>query len=377
MWISEDCRKLRDEESKVERTRTTRGRPVSPRPPKAFYALLNSPFPVTRHLLPVFVSCLLLAVYSLLPLVRGAYAASGLYHVEEVAPRVFVWVPDDVIDQDCDPQFSRATTSGFILTSDGVVVVDTTNSPFHGRELLYEIRKRTDKPVKYVINTTSSPDHMLGNEVFSDEQAIVISTTAAKLDMEKYRQELLARLQEEDGWRLQARMRGFHVTPATQTFDGELTVAVGDREIRVISLRRDKAPSPDAAVYVPSAKTLFLGEVYDNGYFPRIDSHDVRHWIELLRHVEGWDVNTYVPGHGGPGSKKDLANFRGFLEWLVAQVEVRLKEGKSVEDIEKHLPLPKIYPWHAPELAAEDVQAVYRQLSTPQAPSAPARPGGP
>jgi glyoxylase-like metal-dependent hydrolase (beta-lactamase superfamily II) len=372
MWISEDHRKPR-----VEGTHTTRGRPVLLRLRKVLYPFLNSPFPITCSLLPVFISCLLLTAFSFLSPVRGMFAASGLYQVQEVQRNVFVWIPDDVIDQDCDPRFSRAATAGFILTSEGVVVVDTTNSPFHGRELLYEIRKRTDKPVKYVINTTSAPDHMLGNEVFTDEQAILISTTAAKLDMEQYRQELLARLQAEDGWRLQARMRGFHVTPATQAFNGELTLTVSDREIRIVSLPREETSSPDAAVYVPSAKTLFLGEFYDDHYFPRIDSHDVRRWIEILRQVEGWDVETYVPGHGAPGNKKDLANFRGFLEWLVAQVEVQLREGKSAEDVEKHLSLPKTYPWHAPELAAEDVHAVWRQLAAPQAPSAPAQPDGP
>ena len=350
---------------------------LSRQPLRALCSFLNSLLPITCHLTPVFVSCLLLTAYSFLPLVRGMFAAVGLYEVEEVKPQVFVWIPDDVIDQECDPQFSRAATAGFILTSDGVVVVDTANSPFHARELLYEIRKRTQMPVKYVINTTSAGDHMLGNEVFTDEQATLISTTAAQSEVQQYRQELFARLQAEDGWRLQARMRGFHVTPATQTFDGEMTLTVGDREIRVVSLLRDETSSQDAAVYVPSAKTLFLGELYDNHYFPRIGSHDIHRWIQALRQVEGWDVDTYVPGHGAPGSKKDLADFRGFLEWLVAQVEMRLKEGKSAADVQKHLSLPNTYAWHAPELAAEDVQAVCRQLGAAQAPSTPAEPSRP
>ncbi len=373
MWISKNRRK-----SEVEGTRGAGGRGLlSPRHARALRGCWDSLFPVTCSLSPVLISCLLLTAYSLLPLVRGMFAANGLYQVQEVKPKVFVWVPDDVIDQECDPQFSRAATAGFILTSDGVVVVDTANSPFHARELLYEIRKRTEMPVKYVINTTSAADHMLGNEVFTDEQATLISTTTARSEMQQYRQELFARLHAEDGWRLQARMRGFHVTPATQTFDGEMTLTVGDREIRIVSLLRDETSSQDAAVYVPSAKTLFLGEFYDNHYFPRIGSRDVHRWIEVLRQVERWDVDTYVPGHGPPGSKKDLADFRRFLEWLVAQVEMRLKEGKSAEDVQKHLSLPKTYAWHAPELAAEAVQAVCRQLGAPQAPSTPAQPSRP
>lgn len=373
MWTSENRPK-----SKGEGTRGAGGRGlISPRHAKALRGCWNSLFPVTCSLSPVLVSCLLLTAYGLLLLARGMFAASGLYQVQEVKSKIFVWVPDDVIDQECDPQFSRAATAGFILTSDGVVVVDTANSPFHARELLYEIRKRTEMPVKYVINTSSAADHMLGNEVFTDEQAILISTMTAQAEMKRYRQELFARFQAEEGWRLQARMRGFHVTPATQTFDGDMTLTVGDREIRLVSLLRDETSSQNAAVYVPSAKTLFLGEFYDNHYFPRIGSRDVRRWIEVLRQVEGWDVDTYVPGHGAPGSKKDLADFRGFLEWLVAQVEIRLREGKSAEDVQKHLSLPKTYAWHAPELAAEDVEAVYRQLGAQQAPSTPARSSGP
>jgi glyoxylase-like metal-dependent hydrolase (beta-lactamase superfamily II) len=378
MWISKNRRKLKVEELKIQGTgggQTSR-LPLR-RYPSALISFWRSLFPVTFHLTPVLASCLLVTAFCFLLPGQGLSAASGLYQVQEVKPNVYVWVPDDVIDQECDPQFSRAATAGFILTSDGVVVVDTANSPFHGRELLYEIRKRTEMPVKYVINTTSAADHILGNEVFTDEQAALISTTTAQSEMQQYRQELFDRLQAEDGWRLQARMRGFHVTPATQTFDREMTLNVGDREIRLVSLLRDETSSEDAAVYVPSAKTLFLGDFYDNHYFPRIGSHDVRRWIELLRQVEGWDVDTYVPGHGAPGSKKDLADFRGFLEWLVAQVEMRLKEGKSAEDVQKHLSLPKIYAWHAPELAAGDVDAVCQQLGARQVPSRPARPSRP
>jgi cyclase len=287
-----------------------------------------------------------------------------------------VWIPEDVIDQESDPQFSRAATAGFILTSGGVVVVDTANSPFHARELLYEIRERTAMPIKYVINTSSAADHMLGNEVFTDQQATLISTTVAHTEMEQYRQGLYERLQAEDGWRLQARMRGFHVTPATQTFDGEMTLNMGDREIKLISLLRDATSSQGAAVYIPSAKTLFLGDFYDNHYFPRIGARDVRRWIEVLRQVEGWDVDTYVPGHGAPSGKKDLADFRKFLEWLVAQVEMRLKKGKSAAAIEQELSLPKLYAWHAPEWAAEDVEAVCQQLGAPQMSSPHTQPDG-
>ncbi len=72
----------------------------------------------------------------------------------------------------------------------------------------------------------------------------------------------------EEGWRLQARMRGFHVTPSTQTFDEKMTLNLGGQEIRMTSLLSSENSPEDAVVYLPSAKTLFLGELYDNQYFP-------------------------------------------------------------------------------------------------------------
>lgn len=304
---------------------------------------------------------------------RGLASSLLLYRVQEIKPKIFVWIPDDVIDQECDPLFTRAATAGFIVTSQGVVVVDTSNSPMNARDLLYEIRQRTDFPIRYVINTSSAPDHMLGNEVFIDEQATLISTKAAQEEMLQYRQELFHRMHVEDGWRLEARMRGFHVTPSTLTFDEKMTLNLGGQEIRMASLLSGGTSPEDAVVYLPAAKTLFLGELYDNQYFPRVGSRNVYRWIEVLRQVEGWDVDTYVPGHGAPGSKKDLVDFRKFLEWLVAQVEMRLKQGQTPENVQKALWLPRTYNWHAAELASDTVADVCRQL----APQHAAPPTGP
>ncbi len=64
--------------------------------------------------------------------------------------------------------------------------------------------------------------------------------------------------------------------------------------------------------------------------------------------------------------------FRNFLEWTVAQVEMRLKQGKSPEEIQKDLWIPKIYNWHAPERAQEFVAEVCRQLAPPTMPQKPA-----
>jgi glyoxylase-like metal-dependent hydrolase (beta-lactamase superfamily II) len=280
-----------------------------------------------------------------------------------VKPNVFVWISDDVLDLDGDPQFGRAGTAGFIVTGEGVVVVNTTNTPFHARELLYEIRHHSELPVRYVIDTNSSGEQMLGNEVFTELQATLLSSVKTQEGIRHYRQLLARRLADDEGeGRLQIRMRGFHITVPTQTFSSEMTLWLGGQEIKLLALLKN-GPGDDAAVYLPAAKVLFLGELFQNGYFPRIDSRNLHDWIATLRQVEGWDVDVYVPGHGEPGGKKELAEFRQFLEWLGKEVEVRSKEGKSLSQVKREIdPLVENYRWHAPELVSEEVEAVYKQF---------------
>jgi len=310
-----------------------------------------------RLLLVAF--CLLLSAFSL-------QAARGLYEVREVKPHIFVWIANDVRDIQGDPQFNRAGTAGFIITPEGVVVVDTTNSPFHARELLYEIRARTEWPVRYVINTSADGDRMLGNEVFVGQEATFLATARAAEEMRRYQRELVIRL--EGDFQLPVRMRGIHPTLPTQTFEGEMAVRLGEQEIK---LRNNLGPGPPAAeavVYLPGAKVLFLGALFENGFVPRVGTKDVRRWIEILRQVETWDVEVYVPRRGPPGSKQDVANFRQFLEWLVQEVASRRQQGKSVDEVKAELLPLANFPRGGRDLAPAAIVAVYEQLAgAPQA----------
>ncbi|MGD0127419.1 MAG: MBL fold metallo-hydrolase [Terriglobia bacterium] len=303
---------------------------------------------------------LLLSAFCFLSSVLG-FATGWLYKVEEVQPNVFVWVSDDVLDLEGDPQFGRAGTAGFVVTNEGVVVIDTTNTPFHARELLYEIRHRSELPVRYVINTDSDGEQILGDEVFTELQATVICSAKAQEGIRQYRQALIRRLDDDDG-KLRTRMRGFHIAIPTQTFSNDMTLRMGGQEIKLVTLLKNGS-SDDSAVYLPAAKVLFLGELFQNSYFPRIESRNLHDWVGTLRQVETWNVDVYVPGHGEPGGKKELVEFRQFLEWLEKEVETRSKEGESLNQVKREVDsLVENYKWHAPELIPEEVEAVYKQL---------------
>jgi glyoxylase-like metal-dependent hydrolase (beta-lactamase superfamily II) len=311
-------------------------------------------------------TAILLAGLLLLCCVRRVFSSAREYTVKEVAPRTFVWVPEDVIDQNGDPDFSRAANAGFIITDEGVAVVDTTNSPFHARELLYEIRQRTDIPVRLVIDMGPQGDQMLGNEVFAEQRAAIVSTANAAAQMHRYENQIMRRVAIDP--LLSLRMRGVHFTLPERTFGDITSFALGGEVIRAVSLQCGLPGKMEgnAAVFLPQAKVAFLGDLYVNGYIPRIDSLDIRRWIAVLGEVENWDAAVYVPAHGNPGTKADLERFRGFLEWLQGRVQGGIRQGKSLTQVERELLDTQALYLRAPEFAPAIIAAVYRQLAAPQ-----------
>lgn len=316
---------------------------------------------------------LLLAVCTL-QLPRHGFAAPGLYQVKEIQPHVFLWVPDDVIDQDGDPGFLRSGNAAFVVTSQGVVVIDSTNTPFHARDMLYEIRQRTTLPVVDVIDTTPDPDFILGNEAFTDFQPTIIASARTGDRIRRYQQEMRARLEGDDSWRLEERLRGVHITPPAQTFQDSMTLKVGEQTFQLFTAIGTSPPlDGDSLVMLPTPKMkiLFTGPLYVNGWFPHIGSRNVGAWIKALQQLESLDADLFVPGHGDPSGKQEIASFRSYLEWLTAQVENHIKQGESLQDILKAIRPAETFKYHAPELGSENVTDVYKQLAPSKPQSAP------
>ena len=304
---------------------------------------------------------------------RPLGAMSWRYEVRAVKPGVFVWIPEDIIEEDGDPLYNRAGTAAFVITSDGVVVVNATNSPFHARDLLYEIRQRTSLPVRYLIDTGGAGDEAMGNEVFADLEAPIVSTPAIQNEVKIRGQALMARQQGDAIF--QRRLRGIHITPPNETFEGERRLTLGGQTIDLIGF--DSSLNA-LAVRLPAASVVFLGELFQNGYIPRLESRDVHRWIEALRTAESWNAEVYVPGHGDPAGKAQVEQFRAMLEWVTNEVQTRLAEGKTTAQIKAELvPFKNYEDWHAHELEGPLVESLCEQLGSGGHAGTPAPPPQP
>ncbi len=323
--------------------------------------ILQPPAQAGPRLKYLLARCLALLFFSALICAKPLFSVDdGRYKIVEIKPHVFVYQAEDILEQAGDPNFSRASNAGFVITPQGVVVINTTNTPFNARAMLYEIRQRTSLPVRYVINTSALPDAMLGNEAFEDFRPTILATPAAADLMHRYRNHLPERL--ETDWRLALNMRGIHPTPAGQTFGQTMTLPVSNPQIRLISLGKNASPG-DAAVYLPQSKVVFLGDVFENQFVPQMDGGDIHHWIRMLSKVASWDAEVFVPGHGAPGGRDRVEQFRRFLEWVLTQVQTRLAQHKTELQVQEELVPFQAYQWHAPELQEKLVAAIYRQLA--------------
>ncbi|HTJ46192.1 MAG TPA: MBL fold metallo-hydrolase [Kofleriaceae bacterium] len=246
-----------------------------------------------------------------------------------------------------------------IVGDDGVLVVDTTQFPSTARVLVDHIEHVTDKPVRFVVDTHWHPDHWTGNgEVLAAwPGAIVIATpntremaaTKAQPFMSaKYTTDtidaitkMLADGKNPRGIALTpferaylalgieqmksygAELAAATIAPPTVTFDRELTIHLGAREVDVRFLGRGNTGG-DAVVYVPDAKVIATGDLIVAPYPYAIGSF-LGEWVDTLRALEQIDATTIVPGHG------PVLHDHTYIDTEIALVEsVRSQVGAAV-----------------------------------------------
>jgi cyclase len=270
-----------------------------------------------------------------------------------------------------------APNAGIICTRIGCVIIDPMLSPTISQSLhtqalakskifwdnLHAQRKERQRtqapPVLYVMNTTFRGSHTFGNQEF--ENADIISTPKAKERMERDGRDMREELRDQ--WKVPG-LEGHAITPATLTVNGTMTLDTPEVKIQFISMG-DCVSEGDGVVFLPGQKVLFAGDMVIPGFIPYYKgrSQTVRKWIEALKTLEKWDIDTVVPGHGEVAKKDAIKQQREFLEALVSEVEQAVKAGKTLEDAARTVKLPNYSKWvRYDEWLGENVKLVYAEL---------------
>ncbi len=285
--------------------------------------------------------------------VQKVQIADGIYQ--------FITAPDGYVPNG---------NSVVIVNENDVLVFDTFTRPSTARTVLAEIRKITDKPVRYVVNSHHHPDHWSGNEIYAqafpsleiiateESRQLMLNIAKAwpplwKANLARDQADLdkeISTGKESDGTQLteedrrrdeeDVRLeRDFVVEGAkvqrtypTLTYGDTLTLYHGGREFRFMSVVGDADGT--TVLYLPKEKILITGDVasYPIPYFtPPLSQH-----AKSLRKLAQIDADMIIPGHGPAWHDKNFLNLEADLfESIVNQVVKAERQGLvTVEEIQ-------------------------------------------
>jgi cyclase len=269
-----------------------------------------------------------------------------------------------------------ASNGAFIVNQDDVVVVDTHLRPSWANEVIAEIRKVTDKPVRYVINTHWHRDRVQGNQAYLaafGNGVTIIQQTLTREDQIKYQpteivtrapeelaqwQKMLTDGKDEKGVTLTARARArvqhdfdlqkayiaeipqIRLVPGNLTFDRTLTLHEAGRDICLYYYGYAHSRA-DVIVYLPAEKVVMTGDLLESGV-PKMRSAYPSQWLSALESLQKLDWNIVVPGHGGIQRNRDTLNgFMAYLKDLVDGTKQAAASGISRDQAVKSVDLSK------------------------------------
>jgi len=281
--------------------------------------------------------------------------ATSSFTLTEVKPGVFAAIARPG-DEDA------VGNAGFVIGSDAVLVVDAFATPRAAEQLLAQIRKKTPRPIRWLIVTHHHLDHWGGDSVFEKAGATVVA-------QEKAAARMTARAKAQQGAESEPG-RVLALALPTLNYREALSIWLGDRRVDVFS--RPGHTDGDSLVSVPDADVLFGGDLLQKGTAPNLSDADTGAWIHTLDELAPrFPSATIVPGHGGVARPLDLRGLRDFLTTLRTSVARELRDGKSGDALVQAV-MPTLAPytrWTWGEHLEGAVEHVERELKGTPAPA--------
>ena len=256
----------------------------------------------------------------------------------------------------------RGCNPGFVVTDEGIVMVDTPQAPTAALEWrkLMESKGET----RYLINTEDHRDHVTGNFFFS----------ATGIAHQKAR-EAIAALQinpildriktiDPEGYPL---MNGYYIKKPSITFSERLTLNFGKLTFEVIHLPGHTAGQ--SAVYIPEERVVFTGDNVFHKVQTYLHEAYPEDWLKSLKKIGELDVDIIIPGHGEICDKSYLKEQATFIEEWMEAVRRAIQQGLSKKEAQEKISFLDRYPMDVglapmgPEVMRMNVDRLYDLLS--------------
>jgi glyoxylase-like metal-dependent hydrolase (beta-lactamase superfamily II) len=261
--------------------------------------------------------------------------------------------------------FSSSNAS-FLVTEEGVLVVDTRQHVRDGEDLVARIRKVTDKPIKWVVNSHFHADHYLGNPAFKAAGATIVAHRETAMLMQKMHAKEISR---RGGF---FKRRGYDpkdvrlVTPDV-TFDSEMTIRLGGREIRLVYLGPGQQIGDTFVVFPHNRAMHTPGAFARRSWANTVFTPSVEGWVDVLRKVSAMDVDVVLPAHGDVAKRADVGELSQFLLEQYSAVKAAVAKGMSADETVKALPFEKYKDWRNYARRGHSIRSLHELIATGKA----------
>ena len=274
---------------------------------------------------------LLVSALLLLAIVASAHAdqsipdqyPSSLLYSKPVEVIPHVWTAIGQTGPSTYENAGHNNNLSFIVTGNGVVVVNSGGSYLLAKALHKEIRAVTDQPVKLVIDENGQGHAMLGNSYWAKQGVPVLAHEDAATEFEERGHDIL----DSAKTRLKDRADRTTVKVPEQTFSDRKLIEMGDFTIEVLMLGPAHSPG-DTQVWLPKQKLIIAGDMaFHERMLPIFEETDTAGWLETWENkFEKLGAVYVIPGHGHPTNMAQVRRYTfDYLTDLRAKIAVHLE----------------------------------------------------
>jgi cyclase len=273
------------------------------------------------------------------------------------------------------------SNAGLIVDGEATLLVDTLYDLDLTEQMLRAMRDAVPAAahIETLVNTHGNGDHCFGNQllggarIIASEQAAAVmselppAAMAALIEqapsMGQLGEFFLACFSEFD-------FNGIELALPDQTFNGELTLHVGGRELQLLEVGPAHTRG-DTLIHAPAERVLYSGDILFSEAHPIAWAGPVSNWIAACDRILALDVDVIVPGHGplaGPNAVREL---KAYFEYLYAEAGTRHAEGMTALQAARSISLDRWADWSESERLVVNIANIYHELSAEEEPPNP------
>ena len=247
---------------------------------------------------------------------------------KKISEHVYTWIGP--LDGPSKKNSGYRMNLAFVVGEKAVAVIDTGYTETMAKEMLEHIRTITDKPVKYAINSNSQPDRFMGNPVFRQVGATILSCKKSADRMAAESSNFADAIE-----RILELPKGTVKIPGApdQIINEETQLDLGGVSIKLKNYGASHTPG-SLAVEIPADRIVYAGDIlYAQRLLAVRADGNIKSWISVFDQLKHYGKATFIPGHGQPGPLKDF-DFptRQYLDMLLTHMDKMIDQGVDAQD---------------------------------------------